>query len=80
MALSRTRAVRVGQKAVRFISPEDLVIHKVIAGRPRDLEDARTVILRNPEIDIKYILRWLDEFEKATGAGFPEIFKKLLDF
>ncbi len=78
MALSRTRAVRVGRKAVRFISPEDLVIHKIIAGRPRDLEDARIVIIRNPDIDRKYILRWLEEFEKAMGEGFMEVFKKIL--
>lgn len=46
-----------------FTSPEDLVIHKIFAGRPRDLEDVRTVLLKNPDIDRNYIERWLREFD-----------------
>ncbi len=69
-ALERARPVTVGQTTVRYASLEDLVIHKVIAGRPRDLEDVRTVLLKNPQADQAYIRRWLKEFEADLGEPF----------
>ncbi len=38
----------------------DFVV-KIFAGRPRDIEDARTVLLKNPDIDVQYIRKWLKE-------------------
>ncbi len=67
LAISRSRAVKVGAAEVRFASLEDLVIHKVIAGRARDLEDVKGVLLRNPYADVAYIRHWLGEFSAATG-------------
>lgn len=53
-ALKRVRLVKIGTAEVRFVSPEDLIIHKVIAGRPRDLEDIKSVLLKNPGLDLVY--------------------------
>jgi hypothetical protein len=39
--LDRTRAVNLGGVIVPLLDPEDLVIAKVLAGRPKDIEDAR---------------------------------------
>jgi hypothetical protein len=36
---------------VRFASSEDLVIHKLVAGRPRDIEDVSGVLARKPALD-----------------------------
>jgi predicted nucleotidyltransferase len=36
-AMARSRTVAVGGANVRFASPEDVLIHKVVAGRPRDM-------------------------------------------
>jgi predicted nucleotidyltransferase len=69
-ALERARPVTVGRATVRYASLEDLVIHKVIAGRPRDLEDVRTMLLKNPQADQAYIRRWLKEFEAGLGEPF----------
>jgi hypothetical protein len=68
-ALSRTRPKRIGATEVHFASPEDVVIHKIVAGRPRDLEDVRGILLKNPSIDATYIRRWLEDF--ATSLGEP---------
>ena len=38
--LDRARAVDIGGTTVPLIDPEDLIIAKVLAGRPKDLEDA----------------------------------------
>jgi hypothetical protein len=53
-------------KPLHFASPEDLIIHKVFAGRPRDIEDVRTVLLKNPDVDVQYIRGWLKEFDEAS--------------
>ncbi len=45
-AIERAVIVELGVEPVPFASAEDLVIHKLFAGRTRDLEDVATVILR----------------------------------
>ncbi len=76
-ALSRTRAIRIGTTDVFYASPEDVVIHKIVAGRPRDLEDVRGILLKNPSIDATYIRRWLEDFSTSLGepvlARFEEV-------
>jgi predicted nucleotidyltransferase len=39
--LRRSEQVNVGGTVVPVIHPEDLIIAKVLAGRPKDIEDAR---------------------------------------
>jgi hypothetical protein len=70
-AIGRARKVILSGQEVCFASPEDLILHKIFAGRPRDLEDVRILILKNPGIDVAYIRRWLREFDAAVqGKGF----------
>ena len=74
-ALQRVRRVKVGKTDVRYVAPEDLIIHKVVAGRPRDLEDVKNVLLKIPEIDQAYIRRWLDDLSIALGEPFLKRFE-----
>ena len=65
---------------VKFASPEDLIIHKIFAGRPRDVEDVRTVLLKNPDIDIPDIQEWLKEFDQASDEkNFLKTFEDILE-
>jgi len=52
-------------------------IHKVIARRPRDLEDVGSVLLKNPKYDSRYIEKWLAEFDKSLGEHFLKIFRSI---
>ena len=78
-AISRVKKVVILDQEVHFASPEDLVIHKIFAGRPRDMEDVRTVLLKNPRIDVPYIKNWLKEFDQASGKQeFLKAFEQIL--
>jgi len=63
-ALSRTVPVSfAGLSPVRVVSAEDLIIHKCVAGRPRDIEDVERVLVRQKfKLDLRYIRKWLRAF------------------
>jgi predicted nucleotidyltransferase len=64
------RAVSIdlpGGRAIRIISAEDLIIHKCIAGRPRDIEDVELVLVRQRlSVDHDYIAQWLQRFQEIV--------------
>jgi hypothetical protein len=66
-AIAKARKVRILDQDVYFAAPEDVVIHKIVAGRPRDIEDVRGILLKMPDIDIAYIRKWLQDFADALG-------------
>jgi len=77
-AIERAKGVKFGKTSVKFASLEDVVIHKIIAGRARDIEDVSAMLLKNPEYDYQYISRWLRKFDDSLGESFVETFKKLV--
>lgn len=76
-AIERACAVPMGNARVRFATAEDLIIHKIIAGRARDLEDVRGVLLKNPHLDASYVRRWLREFDASLAETFIQKFDDL---
>ncbi len=76
-AIERGKDIKLGRTLVKFVSLEDLVIHKVIAGRARDLEDVKFILLKNPKYDLVYIEKWLEEFDKSQGDRFLKIFGEI---
>jgi predicted nucleotidyltransferase len=76
-AIERAKEIKLGRTSVRFASLEDLVIHKVIAGRPRDLEDVRSILLKNPKYHSRYIGKWLVEFDQSLGEHFLKVFRSI---
>lgn len=76
-AMDRVRKIKILDQEVRFASPEDLIIHKMVAGRPRDLEDVRVVQIKNPQMDRVYIEKWLKDFEATLDRPLIETWKKL---
>lgn len=73
-AIKNSRKIIVNNYPINFISPEDLIIQKIFAGRPRDLEDVRSILsVQGKKIDKKYVERKLKLFqsELATDELLP---------
>ena len=71
------RAVLVDMEGtpVKFAGAEDLVVHKMIAGRPRDLEDVVGIVAKNPSLDTTRIITTLREFEAMLEQEFVTAFE-----
>ncbi|OGS44536.1 MAG: hypothetical protein A2539_01415 [Elusimicrobia bacterium RIFOXYD2_FULL_34_15] len=84
-AMNKARRVKIANTFVKFASPEDVIIHKIVAGRPRDMEDIKNILLKqNRKIDKDYIVKWLDEFSKLENyknikSEFQKILKSCLN-
>jgi predicted nucleotidyltransferase len=76
-AMERVRRVQIGKASVRFAAAEDVIVHKVIAGRPRDLEDVRGILLKNSNLDRGYIRHWLTEFDRSLEEGYLRTFEEV---
>ncbi len=77
-AIRKANNIELGKTTVRFASLEDVVIYKIIAGRPRDIEDIKSILLKNPRYDEAYIADWLGKFNKSLGENFLQTFKRIV--
>ncbi len=78
-AIARAVEVELKGVPVPFASVEDLILHKLFAGRPRDIEDIHGVVRRKgTEIDWAYLSRWAREFASVPGReSLPEQLERL---
>lgn len=77
-AIERAVRIEIGHAVVPFAAAEDLLLHKVFAGRPRDLEDAAGVVRRKGDaLDWSYIENWAAQF--ATVPGRERILETVAD-
>lgn len=68
--LRRAREIDAGGIRVPVISPEDLVVAKILAGRPKDIADVQGILrAREKEIDRARVREVLHLLEKALGQS-----------
>lgn len=74
-AVRRATSVVVGDRAVRVVTPEDLLLMKIVSDRPRDQADAEALARRRTKtLDRTYLEPRLREF--AESLERPEIMKR----
>jgi|UniRef100_A0A7V3ZTA9 predicted nucleotidyltransferase len=76
-ALRRVNKIKIDDVEVNYVSVEDLIIHKIISGRERDIEDVRVILIKNTNIDDDYIIKWLSAFEKVVEEKLVERYKQV---
>ncbi len=72
--LARRRFVDIGGLRVPMLSPEDLVVTKILAGRPKDIEDVRGVLLEQPRLNIESVRELLRDL--AIALGDPSLLRR----
>ena len=60
---------------IRLPTPEDLIIMKAIAHRPKDLNDIRTVADKNPDLDVHRVEEWVKSFGDALEL--PDLWEQI---
>lgn len=64
-----------GNLAIRLPTPEDLIIMKAVALRPKDLEDIRTIVQSQTQLDKKRIKQWVSAFGEILEM--PDLWKQI---
>ena len=70
-AVERSVLYSLGDVSVRLPTPEDLIVFKAVAHRPRDLLDIQAIIASHPGLDRARIQDWLRQF--AQALDMPEL-------
>jgi hypothetical protein len=76
-AIARATWLSVGKTRLPLPMPEDLIIMKAIAHRPKDLADIESILEAQGKLNLRRIRKWVREFSSAIEA--PEILDDLED-
>lgn len=76
-AIRRAVDERIDNVDVRIASVEDVIIHKLFAGRPLDIEDVKGILRRTDSVDEKYLRHWLPQFSSVVGRDLVDEFSEL---
>ena len=81
--LNRAKKLELGGIEVPVISPEDLIVTKILAGRTKDLEDVEAILQSQLNaLDLDWIRQLLQDLEQALDQSdlipqFEQILKSL---
>ncbi len=73
--IERGQEVSVGGLHLRLPTPEDLIIMKAVAHRPKDLSDIQAIAASHPEVDKGRIQFWVKQFGEALDL--PELWESI---
>lgn len=76
-AVERSQEYDTGSLQVRLPTPEDLIILKAVAHRPKDMLDIEAVITAQENLNTDRILFWVQQF--AELLEMPEMLTELED-
>lgn len=63
LALSRAIVESVHKESIKVLTVEDVIIHKLIAGRFQDLADIEAILDTEIRLDEAYLNEWIDYWQ-----------------
>ena len=69
--LARRREEAIDDLKVWLVSPEDLILLKLLAHRPRDLSDAADILFVQGQLDLPHMRRWAEQL--GVGAALQRL-------
>ena len=76
--IERGQVISVGNIQLRLPTPEDLIIMKAVAHRPKDLADIQAIAAGHPNLDKERIRSWVEQFGEALDL--PDLWKMISQF
>ena len=77
-AIERSQLHPAGQLEIRLRTPEDLIIQKAVAHRPKDLLDIENLVAAYPQLDWGRVQYWVQQF--AEVLEMPELWTDIARF
>jgi len=76
--IQRATVVDLAGQAVRLATAEDLLVMKLLAGRPRDQQDVRGIVtVQSDSLDWEYCLLTAREMEQAVDVDLVSQLERL---
>ncbi len=73
--VERSIIKNIGSLAIRLPTPEDLIIMKAVAHRPKDLQDIQEIANAHPNLDLVRIDKWVNSFADALEQ--PDLWEQI---
>ena len=73
--VARSRVYQIGDIELRLPTPEDLIVLKAVAHRPKDLLDIAEIFRSHPDLDRARIEGWVREF--GAALEMPELWEDI---
>lgn len=73
--IARALELVIGSVRIKVATPEDLIITKAVAHRPRDIADIEAILNIQPNLDFERIRFWVSQF--AEALEMPELMEDL---
>lgn len=79
-AISRAIPIKIGKTKISFASVEDVILHKLFAGRERDFEDIKGIVAcQKKKPDLTYLTKWVKKFSALPEKSYiKKEFKRLM--
>lgn len=69
--VERAMLYQAGSLELPLPTPEDLIVMKAVAHRPKDILDIKAIVARYPKLDRQRIQFWIEQFAEALET--PEL-------
>jgi hypothetical protein len=73
--IARARTLTIGSLRLQVATPEDLIIMKAVAHRPRDIADIEAILNIARDLDLARVRSWVEQF--ADALDMPELMEDL---